>query len=105
MFSPTTATVAKPDSASMLVISPTDNSLANSFRNTFTAFVASHSFTANVVLCSDDDCATKNTLIPFFANVLNILEFTPITPTIPKPETVTNEVSLIDDIPLISLVS
>ena len=53
-----------------------------------------------MVLFSDDACDTINTLIPDFARALNMRELIPMIPTIPKPDTVIKQVSLIDEIPL-----
>ena len=43
--------------------------------------------------------------MPLFANAVNILRFTPITPTIDKPVTVINAVPLMLEIPFMALVS
>ena len=102
IFSPTTATVARFFSAVILVISPISISFSNALFNTATAKSASSLFNANVVLCSEEACDTRNTLIPFCAKHWKIRELIPITPTIPSPDTVTNDVSLIEEIPLMA---
>lgn len=56
-------------------------------------------------IVSEAACDTRNTLIPDCANALKIRWLTPITPTIPNPETVIRQVSFIDDIPLMALPS
>ena len=54
---------------------------------------------------SDDACDTMNTLMPLSASAVNILRFTPMTPTIDKPVTVMSVVPLMLDIPFIGLLS
>ena len=105
MFSPTIATVARLGSGLISEISPDCSSTANSSLSTLTANSASAFFTANDVLFSLDACDTRNTLTPFFAKALKIRAFIPIMPTIPKPDTVIKQVSLIEEIPLIAFPS
>ena len=51
------------------------------------------------VLVSEEVCATMNTLMPPAANVVKMRRFTPITPTIDIPLTVTMLISLTDEMP------
>ena len=51
------------------------------------------------VLVSDDVWATMNTLMPPSASVVKMRRFTPMTPTIEGPETVTMLVSFTDEMP------
>ena len=105
MFSPTTAIVASPFSARIGNMAPVSISLANSSLSTFTAASESDSFMPIEVEFSDEAWLTINTDMPLFANAVNILRFTPITPTIDKPVTVINAVPLMLEIPFMALVS
>ena len=58
-----------------------------------------------VVLFSDEACDTRKTLIPDSANRLNMRELIPITPTMPIPDRVMRQVSLIDEMPLMAFPS
>ena len=53
------------------------------------------------VLVSDEVCTTMNTLMPVLASVVKMRRFTPMTPTIVGPATVTILVSLTDEMPRI----
>ena len=103
MFSPTMAMVAKLLSACIGTIAPSSISALNSLLSTFTAAAASSSRTPMDVEFSDDACATRNTLMPLSASAVNIRLFTPITPTIDRPDTVISVVPLILEIPRIAL--
>ncbi len=85
--------------------SPEASSAAYSFSSASTARAASSFFTANDVVFSLEACDTMNTLTPSRARALNMRAFIPTIPTIPRPDTVIRQVSLIDDIPLMALPS
>ena len=102
IFSPTIATVARSCSAVIEDISPISSSFLNSFESTSTARSASAFLTPMVEEFSDEACDTMNTEMPLSARVEKMRLLTPITPTMPKPDTVTSEVSLIDEIPLMT---
>ena len=84
-------------------IAPEIISASNSASNTWQARFASSGAIHNVVLASEDVCDTINTLMPAFVSEPKIRLFTPMTPTIAIPLTVTMLVSLIEDMPRIKL--
>ena len=61
---------------------------------------ASSFFTPMVVVLSLEACETMKTEMPWSARAEKIRLLTPITPTMPRPEMVTRQVSLIDEMPL-----
>ena len=105
MFSPTMAIVARPFSACMGNMAPVAISFANSLLSTLTASSESESLTPIDVEFSEDAWLTRKTDMPFSASAVNILLFTPMTPTIDRPVIVINVVPLMLDIPLITFVS
>ena len=105
MFSPTMATVAKPFSASIGNIEPSSISFWNSRFKTRQASSASSSWTPILVLFSLEAWLTINTLMPLSARQVKMRRFTPITPTIERPDTVMSVVPLMLEIPLMLLES
>ena len=105
MFSPTIATVARLYSARIAFISPVSISAENSLFSASIALCASALRTAKEVVFSLDACDTINTLTPFRASALNMRALIPMIPTMHNPETVIRQVSLIEDMPLMSLPS
>ncbi len=105
ILSPTTATVERFPVSATGFIAPVDISLANSCSSIWRAFSPSLSVTQRLVLASDEVWATRNTLTPPAARLENIRWFTPITPTIEGPLTVTRLVFFIDEMPLIARLS
>ena len=101
MFSPTMAIVARPLSACIGNMAPVAISLANSSLSTLTAESTSSSRTPMLVEFSDEACETMNTEIPLSARAVKMRRFTPITPTIERPDTVINDVPDMLEIPLI----
>ena len=105
IFSPTTAMVANSLSACMGNMAPSSISASNSLLSTLTALWASSSRTPIEVLFSDDACDTRNTLMPWSARAVKIRRFTPMTPTMERPDTVMSVVPLIDEMPRMALLS
>ena len=67
------------------------------------ASTASSSRTPIDVELSDEACDTIKTLMPLFASAVKMRRFTPMTPTMARPETVISVVPLIDEMPLMGL--
>ena len=99
ILSPTTATLAWFSSSEAGFIAPSAISRANSSSSNWQARRASAGVMQIVVLVSEEFWATMNTLMPPVAKVVKMRRFTPITPTIDGPLTVTMLISLTDEIP------
>ena len=99
MRSPTTATVASPSTSSVGFMAPSSISLLNSASSSVQARRASAGVMQIDVLVSDAVCTTMNTLMPPAESVVKMRRFTPMTPTIDIPLTVTILISLTDDMP------
>ena len=52
---------------------------------------------------SDEACETMKTLMPLLARAVKMRRFTPMTPTMERPETVMSVVPLMDEMPLMGL--
>ena len=99
ILSPTAATHAMPVSICAAFIAPSAISRANSLSSSWQARGASAGVIQIEVLVSEAVCATINTLMPPSASVVKMRRFTPITPTIAEPLTVTMLISFTEDMP------
>ncbi|MNY08806.1 hypothetical protein D3C86_1416800 [compost metagenome] len=76
-------------------------SSSNSFSIKLFARNASSGLTAKVILCSEEDCVIKTTLICSLANKVNNRPLNPDFPIMPEPLKLMTDISPIEEIPFI----